>query len=50
MLLFHLVIHEIQVTKPFNYIFGFCCEDVCVGTLQFGYFSFWGCHQGLGRE
>jgi hypothetical protein len=38
MLLFHLVIHEIQVTKPFNYRFGFCCEEehYNLDTFPFG--------------
>ncbi len=27
-LIFHLVIHEIQVVKLTNYTFGFGCEDV----------------------
>jgi hypothetical protein len=35
MLLLHLVIHEIQVVKSTNYTFGFDCESVYVGTLQF---------------
>jgi len=35
MLLLHLVIHEIQVAKLINYTFGFGCENVYVGALQF---------------
>jgi hypothetical protein len=50
MLLFYIVIYEVQVVKLTNSSFGFGCENVCTWALLFGYLSFWGCHERLGKE
>jgi hypothetical protein len=50
MLLFYIVVHEIQVIELTNSSFGFGCENVCTRTLLFGYLSFWGWHERLGSE
>ncbi len=48
-LFLHFILQEIKIMESVNHTLWFGCENVCTKPLHFGYLSFWGCNQRLGK-